>query len=278
MLWFKKQPDSKKNENGGDVIIPAVLPVDFDPKIFEHHLNEINKILEHSGGSIKYLEALNNKNYFFENILLNTSNVKVLPALLEKSFFARRRLSQYIINVSAEQEISILSELLEGSDCINSRINKFIEALQINGVEDKLSTKIRRAAYDFAAEILHFYAPNKYPLMTKWVWDETTQSGALREFIRGNDVMPYVPLKNTPEMFEGARYWFANQFQSQGYYKDIPFWIDLILAQAYASYFRAMAEGLLSADFGRSGGPEEYITKFLGIDPPRLSGKPRFKN
>ena len=278
MLWFKKQPDDNKNKNGRDLIIPADLPVDFDPKIFEHHLNEINIILENSGGSIKYLEALNNKSFYFEKVLSNTSNVILLPDLLEKSFFARRRLSQYIIDMPAEYGTSILRELLEGFDCIDSRINKFIEALQIDGVENKKSTKIRRAAYDFAAEILHFHAPNKYPLMTKWVWDETTQSGALREFIRGNDVMPHIPLKNTPEMFEGARYWLSNQLQSQGYYKDIPFWIDLILAQAYASYFRAMAEGLLSADFGRSGGPEEYITKFLGIDPPRLSGKPRFKN
>jgi len=39
------------------------------------------------------------------------------------------------------------------------------------------------AAWDFAAEVLHFHAPERYPLMTRWVWDETTQSGALRELV-----------------------------------------------------------------------------------------------
>jgi Cft2 family RNA processing exonuclease len=78
-------------------------------------------------------------------------------------------------------------------------------------------------------------------------------------------------------MFEGARVWLAAQISEQGLYRDVPFWVDLVMAKAYSEYFRSMAEGMLSADFGRGTTPAEQLKKFLGIDQLRKSGQSRVK-
>ena len=38
-----------------------------------------------------------------------------------------------------------------------------------------------RWSRDLAAEVLHFTAPERYPLMTRWVWDARVNTGVLRE-------------------------------------------------------------------------------------------------
>ena len=41
---------------------------------------------------------------------------------------------------------------------------------------------------DLAAEVLHYVDPERYPLMTRWVWDARTNTGVLREIWHGEDV------------------------------------------------------------------------------------------
>jgi hypothetical protein len=100
-------------------------------------------------------------------------------------------------------------------------------------------------------------------------------SGALREFVRGGDAVERLPLDARPETFEAARRWIAAEIEAQGIYRDIPFWVDLVKAAAYAHYFRAMTGGVLGSDFTRTSGPEESVKKLLGIEPERRGGKSR---
>ncbi|MCX7891175.1 MAG: hypothetical protein N2544_02240, partial [Burkholderiales bacterium] len=128
------------------------------------------------------------------------------------------------------------------------------------------AARLARAAHDFAAECLHFRDPLRYPLMTRWMWDPATASGALREFVKNPDHQTRLPLDARPETFEGARQWLAGEVEGQGIYRDIPFWVDLVAAGAYTHYFRSMTGGVLGSDFQRTGGPEEQVKKLLGID------------
>ena len=132
--------------------------------------------------------------------------------------------------------------------------------------EIKAAGKVRRAAWDFAAELLHFSDPVRYPLMARWVWDAGTQSGAMREFVRGGEAMREIPFDNSPGLFEAGRRWIAERISAEGIYRDEPLWIDLVLAQAYTTYFRSVAEGSLGADFGRGVSANEQLKKLLGID------------
>ncbi|MHB1173672.1 MAG: hypothetical protein ACYCZJ_00910 [Sulfuriferula sp.] len=285
MLWFKKQPDSAAPIGEPDTIVPCSLSVALDSGQFQQHFAKLNSQAEDAAGLEALLASLQMKSQLFSSLL----NVQSLPsltmdgieALLEMVFSARRRVFPALQALGVEVIRKAIQDLLYGDGALVERLQTFSEIVQIDETADKetrkQAAKNRRAAFDFGAEMLHFNNPAKYPLMTRWVWDQNTVSGALREFIRGNDSLPDVPLGNSPEMFEGARAWLAEQIAEQGLYKDVPFWIDLVEAQAYSEYFRSMAEGMLSADFGRGITPQEQLKKFLGIDAERKAGQSKVK-
>lgn len=285
MLWFKKQPDNADSAADADRIVPAALPVALDSRQFQQHFSQLGRHADEGVELEALLASLQAKSRLFSSLL----NAQALPglsmdgieALLATVFSARRRVYPALQEMGVEATRQAIQELLYGTMPLGERLQRFSEIVPIDEGADKetrkQAAKNRRAAFDFGAEMLHFNNPEKYPLMTRWVWDQNTVSGALREFIRGNDSLPDVPLGNSPEMFEGARAWLAEQIAEQGLYKDVPFWIDLVLAQAYSEYFRSMAEGMLSADFGRGITPQEQLKKFLGIDAERKTGQSRVK-
>ncbi|MDR3391070.1 MAG: hypothetical protein P4L77_04985 [Sulfuriferula sp.] len=287
MLWFKKQPNSVEAEAEPDLIIPAELSIPLDAGQFQQRFSALKHITEEDAGIDSFLASLEAKHRLFAN-LLNQNAIEQLTmdgveALLETVFSARRRIYPAFDAMGITTAVNEIRDLLYGKAVLLERLNRFAEVVQV--IDDaadketrKQAAKNRRAAFDFGAEMLHFNDPIKYPLMTRWVWDQNTVSGALREFIRGNDTLPDVPLGNSPEMYEGARTWLAAQLAEQGLYKDVHYWVDLVQAQAYAEYFRSMAEGMLSADFGRASGPADHIKKFLGIDSPAKEGMSRVRH
>jgi hypothetical protein len=286
MLWFKKQPNSVEAEAEPDLIIPAELSIPLDAGQFQQRFSALKHIAEEDAGIDSFLASLEAKHRLFSS-LLNQNAIEQLTmdgveALLETVFSARRRVYPAFDAMGITATVNEIRDLLYGKAALLERLNRFAEVVQV--IDDaadketrKQAAKNRRAAFDFGAEMLHFNDPIKYPLMTRWVWDQNTVSGALREFIRGNDTLSDVPLGNSPEMYEGARTWLAAQLAEQGLYKDVHFWVDLVQAQAYAEYFRSMAEGMLSADFGRASGPADHIKKFLGIDSPAKEGMSRVR-
>ncbi len=285
MLWFKKQPDSVVAESEPDLIIPAELSVPLDSRQFQQRFSALQHIAEEDAGIDAFLVSLQAKHQLFSSLLnqeiIDQLTMESVEAILETVFSARRRVYPAFSSMGIDATREAIRELLYGESALMERLNLFSEIIGIDDEADKqvkkIAAKNRRAAFDFGAEILHFNNPIKYPLMTRWVWDQNTVSGAIREFIRGNDSLPDVPLGNSPEMFEGMRVWLAAQLAEQGLYKDIHFWVDLVEAQAYAEYFRSMAEGMLSADFGRASGPADHIKKFLGIDAPAKEGLSRVR-
>ena len=287
MLWFKKRPEAEvaDSADGTDLIVPAALSVTLDTGQFQQRYSVLLHNAEDDGGIEVYLASLEAKHQLFDRLLnpdaIEQLSMEGVEALLETVFSARRRVFSRFSEIGLASSAAAIRKLLYGKAKLLDRMTEFAEIIEIDEAADKetrkLAAKNRRAIYDFGAEMLHFNAPLKYPLMTRWVWDQNTVSGALREFIRGNDAMPDVPLGSSPEMFEGARVWLAAQLAEQGLYKDVHYWIDLIQAQAYSEYFRSMAEGMLSADFGRANSPGDYVKKFLGIDAPVKIGMSRVK-
>jgi hypothetical protein len=284
MLWFKKQPDSVA-AGEGDTIVPTELPLALDSSQFKQFYSQLTHEAAEAGGLELYLASLQDKSDSFSALLapeaLEKLSLEGVAELLEMVFSARRRIFPALELLGIERLRIEIAQLLYGKADLAARLVAFSELLDVDERLDKearkQAAKSRRAMYDFGAEMLHFNNPVKYPLMTRWVWDQNTVSGALREFIRGNDHLPDVPFGNSPEMFEGARVWLATQVSEQGLYRDVPFWVDLVMAKAYSEYFRSMAEGMLSADFGRGTTPAEQLKKFLGIDQLRKSGQSRVK-
>lgn len=283
MLWLKKRPDPEPIRER-DVIVPADLPMVPDAALFQTHLSSLDRLTETEGGIEPLLQALGAKQRRFAEVLAAEAmagfGLEEVEGLLEQVFTARRRLYPLLEALGGARVAAAVNGLLFGEEQVGDRIRRFAEAMPVAAGEDRearrLAAKQRRAATDFAAELLHFRDPVKYPLMTRWVWDRSTMSGALREFLRGADHLREIPFDMSPELYEGARKWLAERIAERGIYRDVPFWIDLVLAQAYVGYLRAVAEGNLGGDFGRGVSPLEQLRKLLGVDEPQ-PGRPRVK-
>ncbi|MBX3665594.1 MAG: hypothetical protein KF834_07900 [Burkholderiales bacterium] len=254
-------------------VAPAALPLPLDAAAFRRHFDALLAGAEQDGGIEAYLAALGAKISVFadlrERVRAAPPALHELERVLALVFTARRRLYPALEDLGAEAGARV-RELWFGAAAPEQRLQQFVDAMPGAGSTDragiKAAARLRRAAWDFAAELLHYGDPLRYPLMTRWVWDQATQSGALRELVRGGDSIRELPFGNDPGLFEGARCWLAEQLAEQGIYRDEELWIDLLQAQAYLAYFRSMTEGSLGADFGRGVPAQEQLKRLLGID------------
>lgn len=274
MFWSRKRATEAAPAVAAAGVLPLELPVELDPAAFKRHFDALQAATARDGGMESYLAALDAKRELF--VTARTSAQSAAPGLdetirlLAMVFTARRKLYPALETLGEERVSSLMTTLWFGSEPAGVRLQQFVDAMPGAVSSDRASVKaaakLRRAAWDFAAEALHYAGADLYPLMSRWVWDQATQSGALREFIRGGEAMREVPFSNDPGIFEAARRWLAEQLAAQGVYRDEALWIDLVQAQAYLVYFRSMTEGSLGADFGRGVPPDEQLKRLLGID------------
>ena len=274
MLWFGKRATSKAVTVATAELVPVELPVPLDAMVFQRHFAALLAGMDQDGGADSYLAALSAKRRAVsvarERAQNNACGLDAIEDVLALVFTARRKIYPALADMGDERVAALMNGLWFGTSSPEERLQQFVDAMP--GAESstresvKVAAKLRRAAWDFAAEMLHYGEVERYPLMSHWVWDQATQSGALREFVRGGDAMREVPFSNDPVVFEGARRWLAEQLAGQGIYRDEALWINLVLGQGYLAYFRSMTEGSLGADFGRGVPPNEQLKRLLGID------------
>ncbi|ANB01222.1 hypothetical protein [Ectothiorhodospira sp. BSL-9] len=250
-------------------IRPAPLKIRLEPRIAASKLEQLLEDMKDRGGVETYLDALRSKHQVFTAALPDQRpaalRADISGVLLECVFPARRKLTGPMQNLSPEAFSEAILGLVYGRGDLLSRMRAFCE---------RIPTQTRKesgAAWDLAAELLHFRYPDAVPLMTRWVWDTQTMSGAVREFVAGNEGMNVLPLEASPEHLEGVRSWFVEHLTASGFYRDLPFVTDLILARAYSDYVRSISGGLgiLQGEFGAKQDPMELVVKLLGIDARR---------
>lgn len=278
MLWFKNQLSKQETIHAGDNITPTQLLVAYDEAICRNKMQLLLNQVEDKGGVEEFVQALVAKHKLFHKVLNEEAIDKLelvsIEALLDTIFTARRKLPAVLSEIPVEVLTVQIKDLLYGQAELPERMNTFVNLFATD------NRKIKRAAWDFAAELLHFNAPEKYPHMSQWVWNANELSGAYREFLAGSDSLSEIPIGGKPGDFEATRVWLAVQLGQQGFYRDIHFLIDLLLAQAYAEYVLGMSKGMgmFGAQFGGAETePLEFIVKLLGIDPPRKQGLTRLK-
>ena len=226
-----------------------------DDSRFAQHFSEFLALAGEGAGLNAYVDGLEAKHQVFAAALAEPARLDLarIESLLGTVFTARRKLYPAIEALGAEAFAGRVAQLLGGE----ATIGAFCDALPMPE-ERAARRKLRGAAHDFAAELLHFADPDAHPLTTRWVWDASNQSGALRELM----------LEETgAEVDHGAaRAWLYERIAEQGIWRDRHWLADLVLAMAYVTYFRAMTGGVLGSDFTRASTPDEQLRKLLGLD------------
>jgi hypothetical protein len=231
-------------------------------QIFEH----LAEAAEPSGGIERYVGALRLKSSLFEE-LLGKGRV---GELTETEFCdlcgfitpVRRRVGAWLGRHGFPAMRLRLERLLEGwadTATADARLAHFIAAFP--------DDREHRWARDLAAEVLHFTAPERYPLMTRWMWDRRTNTGVLREIWYAENVDAVtIDVADDFAAFATLREELEGFLGDNGVFRDLPFYVDLLAAHVYAFYINGRGGQYLRTDFGAKEDSMAHTRRLLGLD------------
>ena len=120
---------------------------------------------------------------------------------------------------------------------------------------------------DLAAELLHYADPERYPLMTRWVWDARSNTGVLREIWHDDDVDSIrIDVPDGYATFLMLREELAQYLTANGVFRDVLFYVDVLMAQVYAGYIGERGGTYLRTDFATPEDPMLHTRRILGLD------------
>lgn len=231
------------------------------------------------GGIERYVHALKLKSDLFKDALADgkagSLEIDGFMGLCTFMSSVRRRIAPYLDATGFARVKAALAALLSRMDdtsATDSRVAAFCKAFP----EDRKHSFVR----DLAAEILHFTDPERYPLMCRWVWDASTNTGALREMWFGDNVDHMIlDVPDGYETFLVLRQELSTFLAKEGVYRDVLFYNDLLAAQVYSHYICAQGGTYLRTDFASPQDPMQYTRRLLGLDgvEPK-SGRTRLKS
>lgn len=247
--------------------MPADAPVlDLSGPRLRSSVSALISRCEMDGGVEHYVEAVGLKSQLFratlvdgDGAMLNDESLKLVCAFIAP---ARRRLFDALGEEGLAAVRDAVANLVRDLDDVaatDARVGAFCARFP----DDRKHRWVR----DMAAEILHFTAPETYPLMCRWIWDVQTNTGALREIWYGGDLDNRIlDVPNAHATFAALYAELAEFLADNGVFRDIPFYTDLLLAQVYAEYLGARGDALLKSDFGSDEDPMMYVRHMLGLD------------
>ena len=230
---------------------------------------------EDSGGVERFVDALKLKSELFARTLgegrareVSLADFRALCAWMST---VRRRIGPYVEPQSFDALRERVAALLDGT---TQDTDERIEAFRAGFPDDRGHRWVR----DLAAELLHHVDPERYPVMTRWVWDERANTGVLREIWHAEDVDHMrIGVLDRYETFVVLREELAQFLAANGVYRDVIFFVDLLAARVYAGYIHEQGGSYLRADFSNAEEPMMHIRRLLGLDGVAENGRTRLK-
>ncbi len=230
---------------------------------------------EDSGGVERFVDALKLKSELFARTL-GEGRAREVPLADFRGLCAwmstvRRRIGPYVEPQSFEALRERVAVLLEGAtQAADERIEAFCAGFPAD--------RDHRWVRDLATELLHHVDPERYPVMTRWVWDERANTGVLREIWHAEDVDHMrIEVPDRYETFVVLREELAQFLAANGVYRDVIFFVDLLAARVYASYIHEQGGSYLRADFSNAEEPMMHVRRLLGLDGVAENGRTRLK-
>lgn len=229
------------------------------------------------GGIERYVAAVQLRSKLFRDALGDARqshpDLPTVKTLCAHMATVRRRVGPYLEPSRFERLREAIARLLEDREDTSSADSRLVEFC--GAFPDD---REHRWARDFAAEILHNVDPERYPLMTRWVWDARANTGVIREIWHGQDVDGMViDVPDRYETFVVLREELSQFLTANGIFRDVLEYIDVLTAQIYANYIREQGSSYLRADFATPEDPMQHTRRLLGLDGVTTDGRTRLK-
>ncbi len=232
---------------------------------------------EETGGVERYVDALKLKSALFVETLGNGRvrdlQVGEFRAVCSWMATVRRRIGPHVEPQAFDTMRERLATLLHGAErtaTADERVAEFCAGFP----DDRNHRWVR----DLAAEVLHNVDPERYPLMSRWLWDARTNMGVVREIWHAEDVDHLtIEVPARYETFLVLREELAQFLAGHGVYRDVIFFVDLLAAQVYAGYISEQGGSYLRADFAHAEEPMMHVRRLLGLDGVTRDGRSRVK-
>lgn len=270
MLGFLQRKESPVAQSGPvlDLSGPTLR------RAFEH----LSKAADPTGGVERYVGAIALKASLFEEILakgkVGEMGVQEFQDLAAFITPVRRRMASEMDEKSMAHMIKAIIALMEGwsdTSTTDARMQAFIKTFP----EDKAHRWVR----DMGAEILHYAAPEHYPLMTRWMWDNKVGSGVLREIWFSAQIdQEKIDVDDDFAFFTVLREEIIGFLRENGVFRNLEFYCDLLCAHIYAGYINEMGGQYLRSEFVECPDPMLHTRRMLGLDAiDTKTGRSRLK-
>ena len=234
---------------------------------------------DQQGGIEQWIDALKLKSRMIRQALTQ-GHPDDLPLETFKSLCAfmasvRRRVGPYLEQPGWDELRAAVVELVE-SEKSELSVDQRLAAFCARFPQDKKHRWVR----DLAAELLHGLSPERYPLLTRWVWDRTANTGVIREIWFDDDIDSLtLTVPDGYDTYLVLRQELSQFLTDNGVFRDVVWYVDLLCAKIYADYVSAQGGLYLRADFSSPDDPMQHTRRLLGLDgvKPR-SGRTRLKS
>jgi hypothetical protein len=231
------------------------------------------------GGIERYMDALKLKSAVFREALAADTpgpgrfDVEALRPLCAFMPTVRRRIVPWLEEPAYSTLRAALERLLETARDTSGTDERIAQFCAVFPQDDR-----HRWTRDLAAELLHNLDPDRFPLMTRWVWDREANTGVLREIWYGTDVdHTTIVVPDGYETFLVLREEIAQFLSTNGVFRDVVQMVDMVCAQVYAEYICEQGGSYLRADFSAPEDPMQHTRRLLGLDGVRAAdGRARF--
>ena len=231
---------------------------------------------EEHGGIERYVDAVKLKSTMFQQALaddvIDNLNLETFKGLCTFMATVRRRIGNWLSEDAFTELHEGIKELFVDDDNIDARVDAFCARFP--------SGKEHRWVRDLATEMLHNTDPERVPLMNRWVWDATANTGVIREVWHGDDVDHIkIPVGDGYGTYLMLREELSQFLSNEGVFRDVLQYVDILCAQIYAQYICEQGGSYLRTDFSAPEDPMQHTRRLLGLDGVQPgNGKTRLKS
>ncbi|MCY0858796.1 MAG: hypothetical protein OWQ54_00025 [Sulfolobaceae archaeon] len=140
----------------------------------------------------------------------------------ESIFYIKRHYEELIKQNSLSALSNAYSILKDESLAYDERVKKFNEMVKLGEEQEDVK--------DMAREIIHFLYPDKYPLWTRWIWNEERNTGSLTYILNDN-----AKIKSEEDYFNAVKE-LKNTLDIFGLNLDNYYATSIFLVYAYVRY------------------------------------------